>query len=245
MLRLMATRLDELLAANLGISKTAVARLVAAGRVTDQARLPILDRKLSIERIDPPRTVHVDEESVVLFEDVLVMLHKPRGVVTALRDSRHRTAYDLLVDAPLFAGLRAIGRLDLDTSGLLLWTTDGGLIQRLTHPKRKVQRTYHAALTAAFVEPTANFTLEDGHRPEIAALGVLPRSDVHPALNVPAEAQVFASISVIGGAYHEVRRIFAALGSHVVGLCRTEFGDHTLPADLPAGEWRLRKLPDA
>jgi 16S rRNA pseudouridine516 synthase len=239
----MATRLDELLAKNLGISKTAVAGLVAAGRVTDDARRPIGDRKLAIPRLDPPRTVHLDDEPVALFDEVLVMLHKPRGVVTALRDSRHPTAYALLHDAPLFAELRAVGRLDLDTSGLLLWTTEGGLIQRLTHPKRRVPRTYHAALTGAFVEPAGNFALEDGHRPEITALTRLARSDVNPALNLPAEAQIFASITVVGGAYHEVRRIFAALGSHVVGLCRTQFGDYSLPADLPAGDWRRLALP--
>jgi 16S rRNA pseudouridine516 synthase len=241
----MAARLDELLARNLGISKTAVAGLVQAGRVTDDARRPIRDRKLSILPVDPPRTVHVDDEPIALFEDVLVMLHKPRGVVTALRDPRHPTAYALLHDAPLFAGLRAVGRLDLDTSGLLLWTTDGALIQRLTHPKRRVPRTYQAALTGPFVEPAAHFTLDDGHQPDITALQVLERSDVHPALNLGADARVFASITVIGGAYHEVRRIFAALGSHVVGLCRTQLGDHALPVDLPAGEWRLLRLPTA
>jgi len=239
----MATRLDELLARNLGISKTAVAGLVEAGRVTDEARRPLRDRKLSIPLVDPPRTVHVDDEPIALFEAVLVMLHKPRGVVTALRDSRHPTAYALLQGAPLFADLRAVGRLDLDTSGLLLWTTEGALIQRLTHPKRRVPRTYQAALTGAFVEPPAGFTLEDGHRPEIAALRVLAPDDLHPALNLPAEGRVFASITVVGGAYHEVRRIFAALGSHVVGLCRTQFGDYSLPTELPAGAWRGLSLP--
>jgi len=133
----------------------------------------------------------------------------------------------------------------LESSGLLLWTTEGALIQRLTHPKRRVPRTYQAALARSYAAPPADFVLEDGHRPEILRLGELARADAHPGLMVPAEAALLATVTIVGGAYHEVRRIFAALGSHVLGLCRTEFGPYRLPADLPAGEWRQIPMPAA
>ena len=92
-----------------------------------------------------------------LFDVARVVLNKPLGCVTALRDPRHPTAYALLRGAPLFDELRPVGRLDLDTSGLLFWTTDGQEIQRLTHPKRAVPRTYQAALAGPFQAAAGGF----------------------------------------------------------------------------------------
>jgi 16S rRNA pseudouridine516 synthase len=152
--------------------------------------------------------------------------------VTALRDERHPTAFALVQSAPLAAELRAVGRLDFDTSGLLLWTTDGQWVQRLTHPKRQIPRTYQAALARPFGKLPADFALDDGHRPTITALSLIERSALHPSLATPGDATVWAQITVVGGAYHEVRRIFAALGSHVLALCRTAFGRLALPRDL-------------
>ena len=70
-----------------------------------------------------------------------------------------------------------------------------------------------------------------------------PELHLHPALLVPPETRTLASITIVGGAYHEVRRIFAALGSHVAGLCRVRFGTFDLPPDLPAGGWRSLPVP--
>jgi len=217
-------RLDELLARNLGTSRTVVRRLIAEGRAAAGAGA----------------TAIVDGKTIALRDRALVMLHKPVGVVTALSDARHATAYALLRAAPLYPELRPVGRLDLDTSGLLLWTSEGALIQRLTHPKRRVPRTYQAALARPFAAPPPDLALDDGHRPEIALLRAIAAGDVHPALVVPAGERpaAFAEITIVGGAYHEVRRIFAALGSHVIALGRTRFGEHALPPDLPPGAWR-------
>jgi 16S rRNA pseudouridine516 synthase len=167
-----------------------------------------------------------------------VLQHKPVGCVTALQDPRHPTAYALLKEAPLHAELRPVGRLDLDTSGLLLWTTDGQWLQRLTHPKRAVPRTYQAALGGPFSAPPPDLELDDGHRPNIQALATLPAADAHPALAQPSEATTLATITIVGGAYHEVRRIFAALGSHVLALTRVSYGRLALPVDLAAGSFR-------
>jgi 16S rRNA pseudouridine516 synthase len=240
-------RIDDLLARNLGTSKSAVGRLLEAGRVTTLAGEVVTDRKADTATLgqsgDGVPSVLVDETRVNLFETALVLLNKPAGVVTALRDARHATAFSLLQDAPLASLLRPVGRLDLDTTGLLLWTTEGALIQRLTHPKRRVPRVYHAALAQPFATVPAELTLEDGYRPEIEALSELAREAAHPALQVPPDVRTLATITVVGGAYHEVRRIFAALGSHVLGLCRVRFGPFELPPDLPAGQWRSLPVP--
>jgi 16S rRNA pseudouridine516 synthase len=230
-------RLDALLARNLGCSKTAVAALIADGRVLDNEQRPFDDRRRGIDETALPLSVTVDGVARDLVAEAHVLLNKPLGVVTALRDPVHRTAYELLRAAPLHAELRPVGRLDLDTTGLLLWTTEGAWVQRLTHPKRKVPRTYQAALARPPKPLPPGLVLDDGHQPQIERLDALDPGDVHPALIAPPETADFATITVVGGAYHEVRRIFAALGSHVLGLCRVRFGALTLPNDLAVGRF--------
>jgi 16S rRNA pseudouridine516 synthase len=232
-------RLDALLGRNLGCSKTKARDVIAAGRVRARDGAPLSEPRLELDEAALPYDVVVDDEPLALVAASHVLLHKPTGCVTALADARHPTAYALLREAPLFAELRPVGRLDLDTSGLLIWTTEGAWLQRLTHPKRAVPRTYHAALARPFsAPPPAGVTLDDGHRPTIEALAPLAREDAHPALGAPPDAATFATITIVGGAYHEVRRIFAALDSHVLALCRVSFGRLALPRDLPSGEWR-------
>ena len=230
-------RIDILLARNLGWSRTAVRGAIADGRVTVAGRSAV-DPRADVDAAQPVAAT-IDDQAVTLFDAARVLLNKPTGCVTALRDPRPPTAYALLRGAPLHAELRPVGRLDVDTSGLLLWTTDGAEIQRLTHPKRAVPRTYQAALANDPQPLPAEMVLDDGHRPRITDLAPMAPADAHPSLAVPAEARAFATITIVGGAYHEVRRIFAALESHVLALCRVRFGDLDLPRDLPPGAYRV------
>lgn len=231
-------RLDVLLARNLGWPRGQARAAVADGRVRSAAGEPLGAGRAEIAADALPLDVTVDGEPVRLWDAFHLAQHKPVGCVTALADPRHPTAYALLRGAPLHAELRPVGRLDLDTSGLLLWTTEGAFLQRLTHPKRAVPRTYQAALARPYRPPPAAFTLEDGHRPSIAELTPLDEGALHPALARPAGAAAYAGITVTGGAYHEVRRIFAALGSHVLALCRVGYGRLRLPVELPPGAYR-------
>jgi len=231
-------RFDVLLARNLGWSRAAARAAVADGRVA-VGGVVVSDERREIAAADLPLAATVDDEPASLFDSARVLLNKPVGCVTALRDPRHPTAYALLREAPLHAELRPVGRLDRETSGLLLWTTDGAEIQRLTHPKRAVPRVYHAALAQEHAPLPADLVLEDGHRPRVDRLAPLPREEAHPSLEIPADTRALAAITITGGAYHEVRRIFAALGSHVVGLCRVRFGEMELPRDLAPGAFRV------
>jgi 16S rRNA pseudouridine516 synthase len=228
-------RLDILLARNLGCSRAVARAAIADGRVADAGGKPLPYARADVGGDGQPFDVAVDGVARRLYDAFHAVQHKPVGCVTALRDARYPTAYALLSAAPLAAELRPAGRLDLDTSGLLIWTTDGKWLQALTHPKRAVPRTYHAALARPFRAPPPDLTLDDGHRPALRELAPLDAAAVHPALATRDGAALFATITVVGGAYHEVRRIFAALGSHVVGLCRVQFGKLRLPNDLPAG----------
>ena len=235
-------RLEQLLARNLARSRVAARRLVIERAVADRHGHVLAEPRVEIEHGSLPLAIRVQGRSVVLYDTAHVMLNKPVGCVTALRDPLHPVAGSFLTGAPLADELRALGRLDLDTSGLLLWTTDGSWLQRLTHPKRRVPRTYQAALARPFVPPDGPLVLHDGHQPQIEGLSVVDEVALHPALGRPADAQVYATITLVGGAYHEVRRIFAALGSHVLALCRVGFGELTLPTDLPAGQWQVIEI---
>lgn len=228
-------RLEQLLARNTGCSRAEARHLVRSGAVSGLSGIAL---RGSLDTADLPVTVRVREQDVVLYDSYHVLLNKPTGYLTALIDKQHAVAYDLLNGAPLKDELRPVGRLDLDTSGLLLWTTDGQWLQRLTHPKREVPRTYHAALARPFFPPPPGFTLLDGYQPHITQLDELDASRAHPALRRSDADARYASITITGGAYHEVRRIFAALGSHVTALCRVRFGDVWLPEDLRLGEYR-------
>lgn len=230
-------RLDLLVAHNLGLSRGLVTRLCRGRRVCTPEGVPLTDPGLQIAPAELPRTVVVDHQPLELHVRYHVMQHKPLGVVTALRDDRHPTAYELLKAAPLHRDLRAVGRLDRETSGLLLWTTEGPLLHRMTHPRYAVPRVYQAALSRPWQSPPPGFTLDDGHVPEIAELRALDESERHPGLEVPDGTQRLASITIVGGKFHEVRRIFAALGSEVLGLCRVAFGPLTLPHELVAGQF--------
>jgi 16S rRNA pseudouridine516 synthase len=219
-------KLDRLLARNLGCSRAQARRLIQ-GR--DDVEVP--DDAL-------PLPFELDGRTIELRDQFHLMLNKPAGCVTALRDAQHSTAFACLAAAPLRDELRPVGRLDLDTTGLLLWTTDGTLLHRLTHPRTAVSRTYHAALARPFAPVQSDLVLRDGHRPNIVDLRDASEAEMHPCLLRSPDAQAFASITLADGAYHEVRRIFAALGSHVLSLCRVSFGEVALPRDLPSGEWR-------
>jgi len=153
----------------------------------------------------------------------LLLLDKSEGGVTSrVREAGAPTVFDALEDegfGPLVARVEPIGRLDRDTSGLLLLTGDGRLIQRLTHPKRAVERTYFAEVDG---EPDPEivdriragaFALRDGHTP-------------HPTRLV-SEGSGW-TITLTEGKYHEVRRIFAAAGAPVVALRRTGFAGFRL-----------------
>lgn len=238
-------RLDLILAHNASISRRQAVRLLRSGRVRDSGGTPLKDAKLQVPPSELPWDVSVDHEPLTLYHRYDLMLHKPLGVVTAHQDARHPTAYALVTDAPLARDLRAVGRLDKETSGLLFWTTDGTLLHRMTHPRYAVPRTYHLALSRPFDDPPEGLALADGHVPNIVELRRCSEDAMHPALVRPQGAELFASITITGGRFHEVRRIFAALGSEVIALARVAFGPIELPTDLAAGTHRPVELKQA
>jgi 16S rRNA pseudouridine516 synthase len=227
-------RLDRLLA-NLGYgSRREVAEFLASGRVSRA------DGR--VVRLETERATHaelrVDSEPLDPPAPLTLVMHKPVGIVCSHDDDEGALVYGLL--PPRFGrrnpALSTVGRLDKDTSGLLLLTDDGGLLHRLISPKKAVWKTYEASLSRPL----------RGDEISVFSSGTLMlENDKKPCL--PARLEVVspqvARLSIVEGRYHQVRRMFAAVGNHVESLHRTSIGALSI-GDLASGQWRLATAND-
>ena len=216
------------LIANLGYgSRKQVALMFREGRITDAAgevlyaddRVDHADIRIDGEPLDPPA-------------GLALMLHKPVGYTCSTKDAG-RIVYDLLparfrLRSPLIS---TVGRLDRDTSGLLLMTDDGQLLHRIVSPKSHLPKVYEATLAQDLRGDEATL---------FASGTLLLESETTPL--APATLEVLgprhARLTLTEGRYHQVRRMFAAVGNHVEALHRPRIGGLSL-GDLPAGEWRV------
>ena len=220
-------RLDQLLA-NLGYCSRREARdWIRSGRVTVRGKVAD-DFGAKAE----PEDVRLDGEPLDHPDGLLLLLHKPTGLVCSHEDREGPNVYSLLparwrARNPL---VTSIGRLDKDTSGLLLLTDQSELVHRLTSPKHKVPKVYRATL--ATDQPAGLAAL-------FASGTLLLEGEDAPC--APAELNILgpreARLTLTEGKYHQVRRMFASQGCEVLTLHRPRFGSLDL-GDLPAGQWR-------
>lgn len=221
------------LIANLGYgSRREVTAIFREGRITDlDGEVLYADDKVEHSRVlidgvplDPPH-------------GMLIMLHKPTGFTCSTSDPS-RIVYDLL--PPRFRHrdpiLATVGRLDRDTSGLLLMTDDGKLLHKIVAPRSKLPKVYEATLARDL----------RGDEVKIFASGKLMLESEREPL-APAVLEVLgprqARLTLTEGRYHQARRMFAAVGNHVETLHRSRVGGLDL-GDLPGGEWRLLNESD-
>ena len=157
-----------------------------------------------------------------------VMLHKPAGLLTAARDKKQPTVMDLLPEVYSAIGCMPVGRLDKDTTGLLLLTTDGELNHRLLSPGRHVDKTYLAEVDGP---------LDESHVAAFAEGLHLSDFDAQPA-KLEIIAPQTGRVTVHEGKFHQVKRMFTAVGREVTKLHRETFGSLVLDPKLPEGQWR-------
>ncbi|MCC8364316.1 pseudouridine synthase [Lysobacter sp. A6] len=213
--------------ANLGYgSRKEVQWMFREGRITDAAG----DVLYADDQVEHD-AIRVDGEPLDPPQGLLLMLNKPVGYTCSTKDSG-RIVYDLLpprfrLRSPL---LSTVGRLDRDTSGLLLLTDDGGLLHRIVSPKAQLSKRYDATLAQDL----------RGDEGDVFASGTLMLESEQTPLK-PATLEVRdprnASLVLTEGRYHQVRRMFAAVGNHVEALHRSAIGGLSLD-DLAPGEWR-------
>ncbi len=218
-------RLDKFLCDSGAGTRSQVKAMIKAGRVTVDGKA----EKDAARKIDPSgNTVCLDGEPLGGKRRVVVMLNKPEGYVTATEDPVEKTVMELLPAEMKHLDLKPVGRLDKATEGLLLFTNDGELLHRLISPKKEVPKIYYARHEGTATQEdvdafAAGLTLRDG----TACL---------PAKLEPLGAGE-SLVTVCEGKYHQVRRMMASRGMHVVYLERRQEGALTL-GGLPRGQVR-------
>jgi 16S rRNA pseudouridine516 synthase len=221
------------LIANLGYgSRKDVAWMFREGRITGpDGEVLYADDKVEHAQI------HIDGEPLDPPAGIILMMHKPLGVTCSRKDPG-RVVYDLL--PPRYRlrdpALSTVGRLDRDTSGLLLFTDDGALLHRIISPRANVTKVYEATLAQ---------DLRGDEQALFASGTLMLESETTPLL--PAKLEILAPrharLFITEGRYHQVRRMFAAIGNHVETLQRTAIGRLPLEGVQP-GEWRQLDADD-
>lgn len=226
-------RLDRLLA-NMGYgSRREIDALVANDRVTlDGLPLSESDIRLTLEP-DLPQRLQVDGTAIDPLPGMVILLHKPLGATCSHKESG-KLVYDLLPERwkRREPKISSIGRLDKETTGLLLLTDDGLFLHKVISPRHHVAKRYHVTLDRP---------LQGGEVELFAAGTLMLESEEKPLLPVAMEVLGSNTARVIlhEGRYHQVRRMFAAAGNHVVALHRETVGGLHIPDDLPAGQFRV------
>jgi 16S rRNA pseudouridine516 synthase len=222
-------RIDKMLA-NLGFgSRKEVKQLLKNGSV----KIDDVIVKDAKQHVDPSKeTVTLNGEPIAYKEFIYLMMNKPPDVLSATEDNAQETVIDLLEIEDQVYEPFPVGRLDKDTEGLLLITNDGQLAHRLLSPKKHVPKTYFAVIDGEVTEKDVKafaegVTLDDGYETKPGELKILKsgiRSDIE--------------LTITEGKFHQVKRMFQAVGKRVVYLQRLTMGPLTLDETLELGEYR-------
>ena len=205
--------------------------MLKAGRVTVNGKK---EKSAKLQINEEKDEIRFDGQVLEYEEFVYYMMNKPQGVISATEDSKHRTVLDLLDDIARTKEVFPVGRLDIDTHGLLLLTNDGKLAHALLSPKRHVDKTYLAQVEGimsqedveTFAEgiPLKDFTCQPAK---------LELVSVDPVKN-----QSLVRVTIAEGKFHQVKRMVAYCGKEVVDLQRLTMGTLVLDENLERGEWR-------
>lgn len=219
-------RLDRFIESKLGYSAQTVRDLFVQRKV-------ILNGVAVIEgrgRITEFCRVEVNANLLQSRQAIYIMLHKPKGCVSATRDAKNKTVLDL-IDVPEKENLHLAGRLDFNTTGLLLLTNDGKWSRKLTQPQQKIPKTYWVK-TKDEISPEYVKKFSEGF--------YFPFEDL---TTLPAELNILSShtalLSIYEGRYHQIKRMFGFFQNEVLELHRLSMGNISLDEQLAAGEYRL------
>lgn len=218
-------RIDKIIASQGQYSRKEVKALIAKGRIAVDGRVV----SSSSEKADPLTTqISIDGKSLAFKRNLYLMLHKPKGYVSATEDRDHPTVLDLVPREYRGRNLFPAGRLDRDTTGLMIITDDGALAHNILAPKKHVPKLYHVELDIPVTEEMRLGFSE----------GVMLNDGVSKAADLIKTGEKTAEVTLWEGRYHQIKRMFGCFGAEVVELKRLGMGRLTLPEDLAEGECR-------
>lgn len=227
------TRLDRFISEKCQINRKKVRLLLAQKRVSVDG---IIATDIS-QIIDKFSVVLLDDKIIQQHKALYVMLHKPIGVVCATKDDKHTTVIDLLsqlLTPDEKASLHIVGRLDLNTSGLVLLTNDSRWSEQLTSPKSKVEKHYLVTLK----NPLSNEYIQAFAKGMYFAYEEITTKPVR--LNIIDQYR--AEVILTEGRYHQIKRMFGRFNNPVIALHRTSIGDFVLDERLKEGESKLLNI---
>ncbi|MFU2123485.1 16S rRNA pseudouridine(516) synthase RsuA [Gallibacterium anatis] len=227
----MKQRLDKFLSEYTGLSRSQATKALRQNLVKVNQQL-VKDGAL---KVSPEDQIEFDGERLEWVSgNQYFLLYKPEGYVCSHDDGEYPTVYQFF-DYPLSSRLHTAGRLDVDTTGLVLLTDDGQWSHRITSPKYHCEKTYLVTLA----DPVEDFYLEQ------CAQGILLKGEKQPTK--PAQIEIIddynLNLTIVEGKYHQVKRMFAALGNKVIALHRWRIGQIILDPQLEEGQYRA--LTDA
>ena len=224
-------RLDKYLVACAVGSRTEVKNFLKAGRVMVNGKK---EKSAKLQINEDTDEICFDGQKLEYEEVVYYMMNKPQGVISATEDPKHKTVLDLLDGLARSKEVFPVGRLDIDTHGLLLLTNDGKLAHALLSPKRHVDKTYLAQVDGIMTDedietfaqgiPLKDFTCQPA---KLELVSIDREKD-----------QSLVRVTIAEGKFHQVKRMVAYCGKEVVDLQRLTMGTLTLDEDLKRGEWR-------
>lgn len=221
-------RLDKIIASQGQYSRSEVKKLVKGGRVTIDGSVV----KNSDIKADPNKNIIAVDGKVLRYKKhMYIMLNKPQGVVSATDDRDHKTVIDLVPKELMRDGLFPAGRLDGDTVGFVLITDDGDFAHEILSPKNHIMKTYHATLERPVTKEDIR-AFRDGIELKDGTLCL--EAEVR---SLDSDTPM-AEIKICEGKYHQVKRMFAALGNRVVFLKRVKMGELSLDESLEEGQCR-------
>ena len=226
----------ERLVASIGFGSRKEARaLIRAGMVEMDGE--VVDDPF-VEFKTRPETIVVNGEEIPTVEKLYIMMDKPLDVECSHNARDHQSIYSLLPDRFTAMGLQSVGRLDADSSGLILLSNQGDFIHKVESPKKGYLKKYRVTLAREFTaeqkaELLKGVMLKDERRP------VLARELSEERIVIDGEEKDTVVISIGEGLYHQVRRMFAAVGNHVMTLSREAIGPVTMDGSLGSGGWRF------
>lgn len=222
-------RLDKVLG-NLGYgTRKEIKKLTRSGGITVNGEVV----KDSSTKVDP------ENDEIVFFDEtvnyrkyIYLMLNKPQGYISATEDYLHETVLELIEEEDLVFKLFPAGRLDKDTEGFLLLTNDGQFSHKLLAPKNRVPKTYYAEISGEVTEDDVEefkqgIVLDDGYETLPAELEIIKSGPVSEI-----------ELTIVEGKFHQVKRMFEAVGKRVIYLKRISIGNLNLDEDLELGEYR-------
>lgn len=222
-------RLDKIVALNCGVSRTDAKKLIKNGAVSVNGAV-VLKGEASV---DPQAdSISVNGKSINIKEHVYIMLNKPSGVISASNDPNEKTVVDLVPEKLFRRSLAPCGRLDKDTTGLLILSDDGDFVHRIISPAHHVYKTYIARLDKP-LSPESVKLLESG-----ITLGDGTQCLPAKIRTFTENSGYYAEIKIREGKYHQVKRMCAACGSTVTALDRIAAGKLKLDPALERGECR-------